>query len=117
MRTIVLGDIIREIVEKTTINNQYPVLTSSQSGLVSQGEYFNKQIASQDNTGYKIIRKGQFAYSSMQTGRDECIRIALYDKEDPCLISPAYSVLQLKDTSVMTEYRGHLEPAFAEMVA
>ncbi len=53
---------------------------------------------------YKVLREGQFAYSSMQTGRDECIRIALYDKDIPALISPAYSVLQMKELSAVAEY-------------
>ncbi len=53
---------------------------------------------------YKIVQNGQFAYSSMQTGRDKCIRIALYDKDEPTLISPAYSVLQVKNTSAVAEY-------------
>ena len=102
MKTIVLGDIIREIVEKTTINNQHPVLTSSQSGLVSQGEYFNKQIASQDNTGYKIIRKGQFTYRAMSdTGR-------FYINQSPYeigIVSPAYPVFEIiEDGHVLPEY-------------
>lgn len=53
---------------------------------------------------YKIVKKGQFAYSGMQTGRDECIRIALYDEEDPIIISPAYSVFEVKDKTVTPEY-------------
>lgn len=53
---------------------------------------------------YKIVNKGQFAYSGMQTGRDECIRIALYQGTDPIIISPAYTVLQAKDKSVLPEY-------------
>ncbi len=53
---------------------------------------------------YKLVSKGQFAYSGMQTGRDECIRIALYSGENPIIISPAYSVLQVKDTAVLPEY-------------
>ena len=53
---------------------------------------------------YKVVRKGQFAYSGMQTGRDECIRIALYADEDPIIISPAYSVFNVKNTSVLAEY-------------
>ncbi|MBO5632017.1 MAG: hypothetical protein J5965_23405 [Aeriscardovia sp.] len=60
-----LGSLIREITDKTTENNQYEVLTSSQQGIISQEEYFNKQIASKDNTGYKIIRKGQFTYRNV----------------------------------------------------
>jgi type I restriction enzyme S subunit len=50
-----------------------------------------------DLSKYKVIRKGQFAYSSMQTGRDETIRIALYKDEEPAIISPAYSVIESKD--------------------
>lgn len=53
---------------------------------------------------YKVVRKGQFAYSGMQTGRDGCIRIALYQGDDPIIISPAYTVLQVKDQAVLPEY-------------
>ena len=53
---------------------------------------------------YKIVRKGQFAFSGMQTGRDECIRIALFNKEEPIIISPAYTVLETKDDTVLAEY-------------
>ncbi len=55
-------------------------------------------------TKYKLVRKGQFAFSGMQTGRDECIRIALYNKEEPIIISPAYTVLEIKDDTVLSEY-------------
>ena len=50
-----------------------------------------------DISKYKLVKKGQFAFSGMQTGRDECIRIALFDKEEPIIISPAYTVLENKD--------------------
>ena len=57
-----------------------------------------------DLSKYKIVRKGQFAYSGMQTGRDECIRIALFDKDEPIIISPAYTVFETKDGTVLPEY-------------
>ena len=53
---------------------------------------------------YKLVKHGQFAYSGMQTGRDECIRIALYRGDEPIIISPAYTVLQTIDESVIPEY-------------
>ena len=53
---------------------------------------------------YKLVKTGQFAFSGMQTGRDECIRIALYNGEEPIIISPAYTVLELKDSTVFSEY-------------
>ncbi|NLZ54568.1 MAG: restriction endonuclease subunit S [Thermoanaerobacteraceae bacterium] len=61
-------------------------------------------LSSTDLTKYKIIQKNQFAYSAMQTGRDECIRIALFHEEEPAIISPAYSVLQTKTDDVLAEY-------------
>lgn len=55
-------------------------------------------------SNYKVVRKGQFAFSGMQTGRDECIRIALYTENDPIIISPAYSVFEVKDEAILPEY-------------
>ena len=53
---------------------------------------------------YKVVKNGQFAFSGMQTGRDECIRIALHNKAKPIIISPAYTVLENIDESVISEY-------------
>lgn len=53
---------------------------------------------------YKVVQKGQLAFSGMQTGRDECIRIALHDTEQPIIISPAYTVFEVKEETVIPEY-------------
>ncbi len=50
-----------------------------------------------DLSKYKVIQKGQFAYSAMQVGRDETIRLALYAEENPAIISPAYLVIEVND--------------------
>ena len=52
-----------------------------------------------DLSKYKIIQKGQFAYSAMQVGRDETIRLAMYTEEKPAIISPAYLVIEVIDES------------------
>lgn len=57
-----------------------------------------------DISKYKVVKKGQFVFSGMQTGRDECIRIALFDKNEPIIISPAYAVLEVIDDNVFAEY-------------
>ncbi|MCB0734259.1 MAG: restriction endonuclease subunit S [Flavobacteriales bacterium] len=54
-------------------------------------------VSGTDLSKYKVIRKGQFAYSAMQVGRDETIRIALYTYDEPAIISPAYSVIEVID--------------------
>lgn len=58
-----------------------------------------------DLSKYKIIRKGQFAYSAMQVGRDETVRVVLYSEEKPAIISPAYLVFEVTDLGkVYPEY-------------
>ena len=46
---------------------------------------------------YKVVEKGWFAFSGMQTGRDVCIRLARYTDDFPALISPAYTTFTLRD--------------------
>ncbi|WP_417364293.1 restriction endonuclease subunit S [Galbibacter sp.] len=62
-------------------------------------------VSGTDLSKYKIIQKGQFAYSAMQVGRDETIRIALYTADEPAIISPAYSVIEVIDENeLLPEY-------------
>ena len=53
---------------------------------------------------YKVVKNGEFAFSGMQTGRDRCIRIALNDKDESIIISPAYSVFKLNTLKCIAEY-------------
>ena len=97
-----LESFLQEVSEKTTENNQYQVLTSSKVGLYLQSDYFNKQVASKDNKGYKIIKKGQFTYRAMSdTGEFfpnmlECTDIGI--------VSPAYPVFEIVKPVIIPEY-------------
>ena len=52
--------------KKTTVNNQYPVLTSSRQGLFFQKDYYDgNQIASKNNIGYNIVPRNYFTYRHM----------------------------------------------------
>lgn len=89
-----LGDVIEESNERTTKNNQYPVLTSSRQGLFLQKDYFSKQVASEDNTGYKIVRKGEFTYRTMSD--DGIFVFNRLDDYEVGIVSPAYVVFRTK---------------------
>ena len=52
-----------------------------------------------DKTKYRVVEKGNFVFSGMQTGRDVCIRIALFDHEYPIIISPAYTTFKIKNSN------------------
>lgn len=58
-----------------------------------------------DESKYKVVRKNRFVYSGMQTGRDECIRISMYDGNNPIIVSPAYITFEITKTQiVLPEY-------------
>ena len=60
-----LGEYIEEYCEKTTMKNQYPVLTSARKGMMLQSEYYaNNQVTTEDNIGYNVIPRGYITYRS-----------------------------------------------------
>ena len=61
-----VGELIEDYIEKTTVQNQYPVLTSSQQqGVVFQEDYFaDRQVTTNDNIGYYVLPYGYFTYRS-----------------------------------------------------
>lgn len=90
-----IGDFIKvnEITNKE--NKAYSVL-----GL-NKTKSFMPTVANTESVNlknYKVVSHGMFAYSGMQTGRDLCIRIAYYDEENPCLISPAYTTFNIDES-------------------
>ena len=57
-----------------------------------------------DRKKYKIMKRGRFVYSGMQTGRDMCIRIGLFDFDFDALISPAYTTFEITSDEIIPEY-------------
>ncbi len=89
-----LGDYIEVYDRKNTDGKPYPFFG------INKDKTFMPTVADTnelDNTKYKVVEKGVFVFSGMQTGRDVCIRIAVYDKENPILVSPAYTTFKVKD--------------------
>jgi len=58
-----------------------------------------------DESKYKVVRKKRFVFSGMQTGRDECIRISMYNGAEPIIVSPAYTTFEVtREDLVIPEY-------------
>ena len=60
-----LKNIVDEYNAKSKIQNEFPILSSTLSGIKLQNDYFNKQAASETTIGYKIVPFGYFTYRSM----------------------------------------------------
>lgn len=87
-----LGNLINEVNERTTSNNQYVLLSSTKNGLLSQEEYFKKQIGSKDSTGYKILRLNQLVLSPQNLWLGN---ININQRFDIGIVSPSYRIYNL----------------------
>lgn len=101
-KTYRLGDLI-ELCDERNTEGKY----NSFYGINIEKEFMPTAADTNglDESKYKIIRKNRFVFSGMQTGRDGCIRISMYEKEDPVLVSPAYTTFEIsKKEIVLPEY-------------
>lgn len=94
-KNIPFKKLLKEINEKTTVNNQHEILSSTKEGIFTQKEYFaNRNVASKDNTGYKILRKNQIVLSPQNLWMGN---INVNTEFDIGIVSPSYKIYETTD--------------------
>ena len=93
-----LGEFVIDYVEKTTTQNQFPVLTSSQQqGIVLQETYFaNRQVTTDNNIGYYVLPRGYFTFRNRSD--NDVFIFNRNDLIDKGIISYFYPVFTLKNS-------------------
>lgn len=95
---VMLGDYIEVYDKKNVLGQDLPFYG------INKDKTFMPTVADTnglDSSKYKIVTKDVFVFSGMQTGRDVCIRLALYSNDDTILVSPAYTTFVIKDLSII----------------
>lgn len=87
-----LCDILTERIEKSKTNNQHEVLSSTVKGIFSQREYFSKDIASENNVGYKIIYLHDIVLSPQNLWMGN---INYNNRFDIGIVSPSYKIYRV----------------------
>lgn len=96
----ILGNHIRLIDTRNTD------LVSEQVLGINIDKFFMPSVANvigTDLSRYKLIKKGKFACNPMHVGRDERLPVALYTEEKPAIVSPAYFMFEVIDSSILNE--------------
>lgn len=88
-----LREVIHEEIIKTEVNNQHQLISSTKQGLYLQSEYFDKQIASQNNTGYKVLKINQIVLSPQNLWLGN---INFNDIYEIGIVSPSYKIFKIK---------------------
>lgn len=90
-----LGEFIVGFNEKSIIEKQYPILTSSSKGLMLQKEYFkDRQVTTKNNIGYNILPRGYITYRNRSDSGK--FTFNLNNIIDKGIISYFYPVFKLK---------------------
>ena len=94
-----IGDYIRLVDERNKGLREKPLL-----GLSISKQFIPSvaNIIGTDMENYKIIRRNQFACSTMQVRRDRKMPVALLQEVDEAIISQAYPIFEVINTSELT---------------
>lgn len=108
-------DVVKEIKKKNKEEKDYPVLSVVKEGEFKASEdVFAKQVYSKSTKNYKIVRRNQVAYNP---ARANIGSIAMLKEYDVGLVSPIYTVFEMKDTITPTFFYYYMkQPIFQEMI-
>lgn len=95
------GDIFALFKKVNRSSANYEVLSVTKNGIVSQSEYFNKDIASKDRSKYLIVDKGTLVMSGLNFWMGA---IDFQTIRDTGIVSPAYKTFKLNEGAYNREY-------------
>ncbi|MBR9814297.1 restriction endonuclease subunit S [bacterium] len=99
---ISIGRVATEVSVRNNSGAKHTVLACSKHvGFVNSLEYFKKQVFSEDLSGYKVIKRGQFGFPSNHVEEGS---IGLQDVTDIGLVSPIYTVFETDPDRVDAGY-------------
>ena len=83
-------DVFSRLTRRNTENNSNVLTISAQYGLISQQDFFNKSIASEDKSNYFLIYKGEFAYNKSYSNGYPYGALKKLDMYENGIVSPLY---------------------------
>ena len=88
-------------VKQEAGDEKFLVLSVTKDGIVSQAEYFNKEIASEDTSPYLVVRKGDMAMSGLNFWMGSIDVLVEYEIG---MVSPAYKVFEIHNPEISATF-------------
>lgn len=102
-----LSEFMTRLTRKNTNNESSCALTiSSVDGLIDQGEFFKKQVASKDISSYYLLEKGDFAYNKSYSVGYDYGSIKRLDRYENGVVSTLYICMKLNE-GINSDYLTH----------
>jgi len=95
------------LMRKNKENNTNVLTISAQYGLISQEDFFNKSVASDDKSNYYLLENGEFAYNKSYSNGypfGALKQLTIYEKG---VVSPLYICFSATDENECTSFYTH----------
>ncbi|APP81506.1 MULTISPECIES: restriction endonuclease subunit S [Xanthomonas] len=92
-----LDEVFERVTRRNTTANSNVLTISGTRGLVSQRDYFNKSVASENLSGYTLIERGEFAYNKSYSAGYPMGAIKPLTRYDQGVVSSLYICFRLRD--------------------
>ena len=103
-----LKDVCQRISERNSQESSSLVLTiAAQYGLVSQTDFFNKSVASENLSNYYLIQKGDFAYNKSYSGEYPWGAVKRLELYETGVLSPLYICFKPNPLIVDSDFLSH----------
>ena len=92
---------------KNKENNDNVLTISAQYGLISQRDFFNKDIASEDKSNYFLLHNGEFAYNKSYSNGYPFGALKRLDMYDKGIVSPLYICFSANESNECPDFYVH----------
>ncbi len=103
------SDKFERVTRKNKEKNGNVLTISAQQGLINQFEYYNQQYASEDTSGYTLIRRGEFAYNKSYSDGYSWGALKRLERYDSGVVSPLYICFSPKAGVCSDFYKQYFE--------
>ena len=96
-RVVRLGDVAQESRQRAGEERPEVYSVTKHDGFVRSADYFDRQVFSRDVSGYRLVRRREFAYATIHLDEGS---LGLFESADAGLISPMYTVFEVDGDQV-----------------
>lgn len=101
------SDVFERVRKKNDVGDTNVLTISAQHGLVSQTDYFNKVVASDDVRGYTLLHRGDFAYNKSYSDGYPFGAFKPLDRYDRGIVSSLYICFRLANADHNHDFMRH----------
>jgi type I restriction enzyme S subunit len=101
------SNVFERVRQKNNVGNTNVLTISAQHGLISQVEYFNKSVASEDVRGYTLLVRGDFAYNKSYSDGYPMGAFKPLERYESGIVSSLYICFRLANPSCNHDFLRH----------